>query len=105
MSNRTRLRRPPKPKRAPGPATFWNGEPCTAVRVQLRVGAPPDGLHPQYWAADHIGQVRAAVRVDYGGHRVWLDDVDGSGWAKVIDGRGSPRWPSRSLYGVEVGNA
>lgn len=103
MSNRTRLK-PPKPKRQPGPVTFWNGEPCTAVRARLRVGVPPDGLHPQYWAAGYVGQVRAAVRIEYGGRTFHLDDEDGLGWVKVTDGRGSPRWPSKSLYGVEVGN-
>lgn len=82
--------------------TYWNGEPCHAVRVQLRVSAPPQGLHPQYWAAEHIGQVRPAVRVVYGDQTFYIDDEAGAGWAKVTTGHGSPAVGSRSLYGTEV---
>jgi hypothetical protein len=85
--------------------TYWNGERCPAVRVRLAVGPPPKGLHPEYWAAYHIGQIRDAVRVDYNGRTFYFDDEDWSAWAKVTDGRGSPGWPSRSLYGTEVGPA
>ncbi len=84
-----------------GNPTWWNGEPATARRVRLRVEMPPDGLHPQYWAAGLVGQVVKAVRVEYGGAVFYLDDRDGSGWRKVTVERGSPRAGSRSLYGSE----
>jgi hypothetical protein len=85
-----------------GQSTWWNGEPAQAVRVRLRVARPPDGLHPQYWAAELVGAVVDAVRVEYGGQVFYLDDSDGAGWRKVTAGHGSPGWPSRSLYGLEV---
>lgn len=77
----------------------WNGEVCHAVRVRLRLANP--GVHPEYWAAHLDGTVRDAVRVEYDDDRFYLDNEDGSGWAKVTQG-GSPRRPHRSLYGTEV---
>lgn len=87
------------------PATRWNGEQCTAVRVKLRVEMPPHGQHPQYWARDLVGTVRKAVRVEYHGTVFYLDDETGAGWEKVTIGGGSPHWPSDTLYGVEVAEA
>ena len=84
------------------PRPRWNGEPCDAARVRLIVSAPPDGLHPAYWARLFIGSERPAVRVRYGGQTFYLDDARGDGWTKVTTGGGSPGWPSRSLYGTEV---
>lgn len=86
-----------------GEQTWWNGEPAVARKVQLQVGMPPAGLHPQYWAAGLVGMIVDAVRVEYGGTVFYLEDEDGDGWRKVTVGRGGPRWPSASLYGTEVG--
>jgi hypothetical protein len=80
--------------------TFWNGEPTPAKRVVLRLEG--DGGHPAYWAREAIGSERDAVRVEYGDAVFYLDNADGSGWRKVTEGRGSPRWPDRSLYGTVV---
>lgn len=103
MSNRRRLRaaQPVRFSREPhdGPVPRWNGERCEAVRVRLVVG---ESEAPQYWARHLVGQERAAVRVTYGGSVFYLDDEDGSGWAKVTEGGGSPRWPHRSLSGWEA---
>lgn len=82
--------------------TYWNGEPCMAQPVQLLVGMPPEGLHPQYWAADLIGTVRNVTKVTYGNRVFYLDNENGGGWFKVTKGRGSPHIGSMSLYGEEV---
>jgi hypothetical protein len=75
-------------------AAFWNGEPCEARRVVVRVGAPPA---PTWWCGLLEGRERRAVEVRYGGRRFFLDDEDGSGWWKVTAGKGSPLAYSRSL--------
>lgn len=80
--------------------TYWNGEPCKAIPVRIRLQG--DGGHPEYWARDLIGTEREAVRVEYGGRIFYLDNEDGSGWAKVTTGFGGPSWPFKSVYGTEV---
>lgn len=42
-------------------------------------------------------QDRKAVEVSYHGAKFYLDNEDGSGWAKVTKGHGSPRWGHSSL--------
>jgi hypothetical protein len=74
--------------------TKWNGEPCRAERVTVTVADNP--AFPAYWARDLVGTQRRAVRVDNGGQTFYLDDEDGSGWAKVTSG-GGPRSPHRNL--------
>ena len=74
--------------------TFWNGEPAHAIRCVVAVGKP---LAPTWWCAGLEGQRRRAVMVTYGGEDFFLDDEDGSGWAKVTVGHGSPRVGHRSL--------
>ncbi|RKX65384.1 MAG: hypothetical protein DRP42_04860 [Tenericutes bacterium] len=75
-------------------ATYWNGEPTEATRVVVTVGKP---MAPTWWCADLEGHARRAVEVVYGGETFFLDDEDGSGWAKVTEGHGSPNWPHSSL--------
>jgi hypothetical protein len=107
MSNRRKIRAPLPAtflRRPAGTrATYWNGERAQAARVRLRVADAP--AFPGYWAREHVGTIRRAVRVVYGGRRFYLDDEDGSGWRKVTTGHGSPGWPSRSLFGTEVQHA
>jgi hypothetical protein len=74
--------------------TWWNGEPAEAVRCKLTVGRAPVDT---WWCADLEGQERDAVIVSYGDEVFFLDNEDGSGWAKVTDGRGSPLRLHRSL--------
>lgn len=74
--------------------TFWNGEPCQAVRVVVIVGAPP---RPTWWCAALEGQQRKAVRVTYNGQVFYLDDETGTGWHKVTSGRGDPWIGHKSL--------
>lgn len=80
--------------------TYWNGEPTPARKVRVRVTEP---VATTWWFADLVGTERAAVEVTYGGDTFLLDDEDGSGWRKVTEGRGGPRWPHRSLSGVVLG--
>ena len=72
----------------------WNGEPAEARRVVVRVGTP---LRPTWWCARLEGQEWDAVEVRYGDQTFFLDDSDGSGWAKVMFGHGSPQYGHRSL--------
>ena len=99
MSNRRRLTPAPRQtfvSRPPAATpTYWNGEPADCARVYVRVA--DSGRFPDYWARQYVGQVRAAVRVRYGGWTSYLDNEDGDGWRKVTEGRGSPRWPHRNL--------
>lgn len=82
--------------------TYWNGEPCRASKVTVRVGK---ALKPTYWFAGLEGQKRNAVEICYSGDCFYIDDADGSGWNKVTNGKGSPGLGHRSLeidesYGV-----
>ena len=78
---------------------YWNGEPAACRRVTVIVG---ESLVDTWWCAPLAGQRRAAVEVIYGGRKFFLDNEDGSGWFKVTDGRGSPRWADRSLPDTSV---
>ena len=99
MSNRRKLRRPiptsfiSRPPEVP--PTYWNGEPAVAVRVRVIVADAPH--FPQYWARPLVGTERAAVRVTYGGRTFYLDNETGTGWRKVTEGHGSPRWGHADL--------
>lgn len=74
--------------------TYWNGHDVQAAKVSVVVGPCPPG----WWCAPLVGTVRQAVRVDTGqGSPFYLDNEDGSGWWKVTKGKGSPRYPHRSL--------
>lgn len=82
-------------------ATYWNGEPCQARKVQ---GIVADASFPAYWARSLIGTRRNAVEITYGDATFYIDDqehagegYDGCGWAKVTTGRGSPRYMHRSI--------
>lgn len=87
--------------------TFWHGKPCKARIVKVVVGN--SGRFKRPWFERHVGEVREAVEivspVDDPAERVWKGDTfyidneadDYSGWRKVTEGRGNPRWPSLSL--------
>lgn len=90
---------PDRPDEQPG-QTYWNGLPTTAARGTVVVA--DSDFFPEYWARDLVGQRIAVVRVDLegvsaGGGVQYLDDRDGSGWRKVTEGRGGPRWPHRNV--------
>ena len=77
------------------PKTFWNGEPCNAVRGTGVVADDP--VFPKYWARDLIGSRIAVVRVLYAGDQFDLDDRDGAAWAKVTTGHGGPSFGHRTV--------
>lgn len=77
------------------PETFWNGERAAARRVRVIVADDPQ--FPAYWARPLVGTERDAVEVIYAGHVFYLDNDSGEGWAKVTDGRGSPRYGHQDL--------
>ena len=80
--------------------TFWNGEPTPARRVRVVVGAPPEDM-PGHWlhATGLIGTIVDAVEVEYPAWPgpMYLYDEDGSGWRKVTEGHGSPRYGHRNI--------
>lgn len=80
--------------------TYWNGEPCEALRVRVIVG--DTGRYPRYWARELVGQEREAVQVFYFDKPFYLDNEDGSGWRKVTEGHGSPAWSHLSLEAERV---
>jgi hypothetical protein len=89
-------------------AAYWNGLPTTAEQGTAVVADCE--AFPLYWARTEgiVGQRIPVVMVDldgvnYGGGVDYLDDRDGSGWRKVTEGHGGPRYPHRSLD-VEPGS-
>jgi hypothetical protein len=81
-------------------STFWNGLPTPARRGTAVVADAPE--FPGYWARGLIGERIQVVEVildevAYGGGIDYLDDRNGSGWLKVTDGRGGPRYGHSSL--------
>lgn len=78
---------------ADGP-TFWNGEPADCRRCTVIVA---DAEFPAYWARKHVGQERHAVEVRYSGEPFYIDNENGSGWAKVRFAGGGPRVGHDSL--------
>lgn len=79
--------------------TYWNGMETEAVRGTAVVADEP--AFPLYWARELVGERIAVVRVNldgvnYGGGEDFLDDRDGSGWAKVTGG-GGPRMGHSSV--------
>lgn len=92
MSNKPHVR--PRQAPPPAPTGWWNGEPAEVRRVRVIVG---DAMAPTWWCAELVGTERAAVEVRYGAQLFYLDDEDGSGWAKVTEGHGSPRLHHRNV--------
>jgi hypothetical protein len=63
----------------------------------VRVVVGDTGFFALPWFKEFIGQEREAVEVTYYGDVFYLDNEDGSGWAKVTNGHGSPQYGHRSL--------
>jgi hypothetical protein len=74
--------------------TYWNGEPAECRQVIVRVGKSPVST---WWCADLEGKERRAVDVTSAGQVFYLDNEDGSAWAKVTVGRGSPGYGHRGF--------
>lgn len=82
------------------PNAFWNGLPTRATQGSAIVS--DDGLFPDYWAKELVGERIPVVRVvldgvtDEGGI-MFIDDRDGSGRFKVTVGRGTPDYRHRTV--------
>jgi hypothetical protein len=80
--------------------TFWNGQPTPCRRVRVVVGQPPADL-PHHWlhGTGLVGTTVNAVEVTYPAwpEPMYLYDEDGSGWRKVTEGHGGPRYPHRNI--------
>lgn len=92
----------PIPDYARKEQTYWNGLPAKARKVRVVVGPSP---RPTWWCAGLAGTEREAVEVHGDGEVFYLDNEDGSGWAKVTQGRGSPIWGHSELPVAEVKSA
>ena len=69
--------------------TYWNGEPTPCRKVTVRL--PETSEFPQFWGRALLGTEQPAVLVEYTDDMTYLLwDGDGSGWAKVTTGKGSP---------------
>jgi len=79
---------------ADGP-TMWNGEPTECRRVVVIVADAPE--LPAYWARDLVGQERHAVEVRYFDKPFYIDNENGSGWAKVRFAGGGPQAGHKDL--------
>ena len=86
---------------------YWNGLPTTGRKVWGTVRAWQEGDPPQVWWRDLVGRRVEAVEVvldgvNYGGGITYLFDGDGSGWRKVTEGKGSPRYGHRGVPLIDV---
>ena len=79
--------------------TRWNGEPCEARRVVIKVGECP---FPQGWYRHLVGSELRAVEIKYGSETFYIADEDGNGWHKVTKERGGPHWWHKSVTCAEV---
>jgi hypothetical protein len=86
-----------------GDRTFWNGEltPCRKVFVRMASATS----FPRFWGEHLLGKEVPAVEVRYGSYIFYLYDDDGSGWRKVTDGQGSPRWGHREVVVADKSSA
>lgn len=92
---------------------FWNGEPAKFRVVNIIIGPEPEELKAQIeknmkrkrflWFVPFIGQEREAVEV-CSWQKFYIDNKDGSGVKKVVEGKGSPRYGHRSIYPAQVLN-
>lgn len=87
---------------------WWNGLPTKIRHITgIVVDWDPDKDPPQAWWRDLSGVRVNAVEVvldgvNQGGGVDILWDDDGSGWAKVTEGHGSPRWPHRNIRLTDI---
>lgn len=79
--------------------TYWNCRPAPARKVRVIVGKSE---RPTWWCAKLEGQEREAVEVYGDGEKFYLDNEDGSGWAKVTRGFGSPEYGHSELPVAKV---
>jgi hypothetical protein len=81
------------------PRTFWNGEPCLARRVLIRVGECP---FPQGWYKHLVGTEMRAVEITQDSETFYIADQDGNGWHKTFVEGGGPHWGHKSVTCAEV---
>lgn len=74
----------------------WNGEPCVATKLTVRIPEWREGDPPRAWWKESVGLDVEAVLVVYGEHRLLLFNSDGTAEFKVRNG-GGPDLYSASL--------
>lgn len=80
---------------------FWNGEPAVVRKCRIKIKDESERF-PLFWAKTEglIGKFVQAVEVRYpkpDSIPFYIYDEDGSGWFKVTEGYGSPRWGHSSI--------
>ncbi len=73
--------------------TYWNGEPCEAKKVLVKVGK---SARPTWWCADLEGKTIEAVKITQGSYSFFVPDEKET-WLKITEGFGSPTYPHKGL--------
>ena len=69
--------------------TYWLGQRCEATRLKVWLTKPMGN--------SVLVEEVPAVRVEFNGGLIYLDDTGGAGWLKVTAGYGRPKIPHREL--------
>ena len=78
----------------------WNGKPCQARTVLIELADCPQ--YQNYWARAIVGQERNAVEVTVGDHVFYMDNQDGTGYAKITAGCGMWIFPHREVRPARI---
>jgi hypothetical protein len=78
---------------------YWNGEPAQFKAVLYRVLEPETKT---WWTISHVGEIRQAIQINYGGETWIIDNQHGDGYYKVTAGQGSPRCGHKSITDYEI---
>lgn len=78
---------------------YWNNEDATVrcCRIIQEDGEPRRAVEVRPHEVEISGNRTRSERTMKLGAPIYLDDEDGSGWARVTVGRGSVGWPSREI--------
>lgn len=78
----------------------WNGKPCRARTVLIELADCPQ--YQNYWARAIVGQECNAVEVTVGDHVFYMDNQDGTGYAKITAGCGMWIFPHREVRPARI---
>lgn len=76
---------------------WWNGEPCMFTVLNITVGDFSNLEKKFRWYKPFIGQLRQVVEVDYNNRLFYIDNYDGLGLYKVLQGMGGDDFRHREI--------
>lgn len=76
---------------------WWNGEPAMYAVLNCIVAKIENPLPHQIWQEPFIGQTRQIIMVRYNDRDFAIDNYDGMGLYKVLDGKGLPEFRHRAI--------